>query len=145
MVFLVTNDTDPGFGMDSASHMTIEPFFVTFNLQGRLRTNQQLPPVATQRSSAKLSVSDQRVQRTGALVDYNETDLLTDLHAEADLGKGCVPVGGQFGLLGVEPSPPSVKVKSFFVTPEGGIVMKGFLWKKKKTVQWALYDLKEKL
>ena len=131
MVFLVTNDADPGFGMDSADHMTVEPFFVTPNLQGRLRTNQQFPRVATQRSSAKLSVSDQRVQRTGAPVDYNETDLLTDLHAEADLGEGCVPVGGQFGLLGVKSGLPSIKVKSFVVPPEGGIVMKGLLWKKK--------------
>ena len=98
MVFLVTNDADPGFGMDSADHMTVEPFFVTLKLQGPLRTNQQLPRVATQRSSAKLSVSDQRVQRTGAPVDYNEIKLLTDLHAEADLGEGCVPVGGKFGL-----------------------------------------------
>ena len=135
MVFLVTNDTDPGFGMDSAGHMTIEPFFVTLSLQGCIRTNQQLPRVSTQRSSTKLSVSDQRVQRIGAPVDYNETDLLTDLHAEANLGEGCVPVGGQFGLLGVKSGLPSIKVKSFFVAPEGGIVMKGLLWEK-KTVQW---------
>ena len=136
MVFLVTNDTDPGFGMDSAGHMTIEPFFVTLSLQGCIRTNQQLPRVSTQRSSTKLSVSDQRVQRIGAPVDYNETDLLTDLHAEANLGEGCVPVGGQFGLLGVKSGLPSIKVKSFFVAPEGGIVMKGLLWEK-KTVQWS--------
>ena len=144
MVFLVTNDADPGFGMDSADHMTVEPFFITLKLQGPLRTNQQLPRVATQRSSAKLSVSDQRVQRTGAPVDYNEIKLLTDLHAEADLGEGCVPEGGKFGLLGVKPGLPSIKVKSFFVAPEGGIVMKGLLWKK-KTVQRPLHDLKEKL
>ena len=119
MVFLVTNDTDPGFGMDSAGHMTIEPFFVTLSLQGCIRTNQQLPRVSTQRSSTKLSVSDQRVQRTGAPVDYNETDLLTDLHAEANLGEGCVPVGGQFGLLGVKSGLPSIKVKSFLCCSRG--------------------------
>ena len=144
MVFLVTNDTDPGFGMGSAGHMTIEPFFVTLSLQGRIRTNQQLPRVSTQRSSTKLSVSNQRVQRTSAPVDYNETDLLTDLHAEADLGEGCVPVGGQFGLLGVKSGLPSIKVKSFFVAPEGGTIMKGLLWEK-KTVRWPLHDLKENL
>ena len=47
--------------------------------------------------------------------------------AEVDLGKGCVPVGGKFNLLGVKPSLPSIKVKGFFVVPEGGIVMKSLL------------------
>lgn len=36
-------------------------------------------------------------------------------------------VGGKFSLLGVKPSLPSIKVKGFFVVPEGGIVMKSFL------------------
>ena len=72
-------------------------------------------------------VSNQRVRGTGVPVDYNEIKLLTDLHAEADLGKGCVPVGGKFGLLGVKPGLPSIKVKGFFVVPEGGIVMKSLL------------------
>ena len=39
------------------------------------------------------------------------------------------------GLLGVKSGLRSIKVKSFFVAPEGGIVMKGLLWEK-KTVQW---------
>ena len=54
-------------------------------------------------------------------VDYNEIDLLVDLHAEADLGEGCVPAGEQFGLLEVK---PSLHLKGFFVVPQGGIVMK---------------------
>ena len=27
------------------------------------------------------------------LIYYNKVDLLADLHTEADLGEGCVPVG----------------------------------------------------
>ena len=47
-----------------------------------------------------MPISDQRVQGVGLLVDDNKLDrLLTDLHTEADLGEGCVPVGGKFGFL----------------------------------------------
>jgi len=46
-----------------------------------------------------LPISDQRVQGVRLLVDDNKIDLVVDLHAEADLGEGCVPVGGKFGLL----------------------------------------------
>ena len=33
------------------------------------------------------------------MVDDNKPDPLADLHTEADLGEGSVPVGGQFSLL----------------------------------------------
>ena len=62
------------------------------------------------------------------LVDNNKLDLLADLHTKADLGEGCVPVGGKFGLLCVKPSFPSVKVEGFFVAPERGVVVKSLLW-----------------
>ena len=75
-----------------------------------------------------MPISDQRVQGVRLLVDDNKLDLLTDLHTEADLGEGCVPVGGKFGLLSVKPSLPSVKVKGFFVSPKGVIVVKRLLW-----------------
>ena len=71
-----------------------------------------------------MPISDQRVQGIRLLVDDNELDLLTDLHTEADLGEGCAPVGGKFGLLCVKPSLPSVKVKGFFVVPKTGVVVK---------------------
>ena len=74
-----------------------------------------------------MPISDQRVQGVRLPVDDNKPDLLTDLHTEADLGEGCVPVGGKFGLLRVKPSLPSVKVKGFFVAPERGIVFKSLL------------------
>ena len=67
---------------------------------------------------------DQWIQGTGGPVDYNKLDLLTDLHTEADLGEGCVPVGGKFGLLCVKPSLPFVKVKGFFVVPKTGVEVK---------------------
>ena len=35
----------------------------------------------------------------GVPVDGNESYLVADLHTEADLGEGCVPVGWQLGLL----------------------------------------------
>ena len=33
------------------------------------------------------------------LVDGKESYLVADLHTEADLGEGCVPVGWQLGFL----------------------------------------------
>ena len=75
-----------------------------------------------------MPISDQRVQGVRLLVDDNKFELLADLHTEADLGEGCVPVGGKFGLLCVKPSFPSVKVEGFFVTPERGVVVKSLLW-----------------
>ena len=62
------------------------------------------------------------------LVDDNKIDLLADLHTEADLGEGCVPVGRQLGLLGAEPSLPSFKVEGFVVAPKDRIVVKGSLY-----------------
>ena len=61
------------------------------------------------------------------LTDDEELDLLTDLHTEADLGEGCVPVGRQLGLLCVEPSLPSSKVIGISVAPKSRIVMERFL------------------
>ena len=52
---------------------------------------------------------------------------MTDLHTEADLGEGCVPVGRQLGLLCVEPSLPSYKVIGIPVAPKRRIVMESFL------------------
>ena len=74
-----------------------------------------------------MAVSDQRVQRTGGLVDSNKSYLVGDLHTEADPGEGCVPVGWQLGLLRIKPSPSSCNVVWIFVAPEVRIVMKSFL------------------
>ena len=74
-----------------------------------------------------MPISDQRVQGARLLVNDNKVDLVVDLHTEADLGEGRVPVGGKFGLLSVKPSPTSVKVKGFFVAPESGSVAKSLL------------------
>ena len=98
---------------------SIEPFLSTVFLQGGLRTNQRLPLATTQGGAPVLPISDQRVQGVRLLVDDNKFELLANLHTEADLGEGCVPVGGKFGLLCVKPSLPSVKVKGFFVAPKG--------------------------
>ena len=125
---VVTNDTDPGFGRTGMFTNSIETFLVTVELQGGLRTNQWLPRIKTQWGSAVLSITDQRVQEVRFLVDNNKLDLLADLHTKADLGEGCVPVRGEFGLLCVKPSLPSVKVEGFFVAPESGVVVKSLLW-----------------
>ena len=127
-VLVVTNDTDSRFGINRLITSSIKSFLVTVELQGGFRTNQQLPRVTTQWGVAVLPISDQRVQGVHLLIDDNKPDLLTDLHTEADLGEGCVPVGGQFSLLWVKPSLPSVKVKGFFVAPKGCFVMKCLLW-----------------
>ena len=128
IVFLVTNDTDSCFGKARIITNSIESILVTVVLQGGFRTNQWLPLVTTQWGAAVLPISDQTVQGVRLLVDDNKSDLLADLHAEADLGEGSVPVGGQFSLSWVKPSLPSVRVEGFFVAPKGCFVMKCLLW-----------------
>ena len=59
---------------------------------------------------------------------YSKFRLAVNHHTEADLREGCVPVGWKFGLIWVEASLPSIKVKSFVVAPKGGIVVKRLLW-----------------
>ena len=71
------------------------------------------------------------MQRSGLLVENNELDLLADLHTQADLGEGCVPVGWQFSLLIVKPGLPSWKVIGILVTPKPRAVMECFLKYKK--------------
>ena len=131
-VYFITKDTDSCFSHVSTVMLlvtlSVKSFPVTANLQGSLRANQRLPRVTTQWGAAVLPISDQRVQGVCLLFDDNELDLLVDLHTEADLGEGCVPVRGKFGLLWVKPSPPSVKFKGFFVAPETGVVVKRLLW-----------------
>ena len=52
---------------------------------------------------------------------------MVDLHTEADLGEGCVPVGGKLRFMVVKSSLPSNNVKGFLVAPKGLIVEKRFL------------------
>ena len=125
---LVTNDTNSCFGMTTTTTNSIEPFLVTVVLQGGFRTNQRLPRVTTQQGVAVLPISDQRVQGVGLLVDNNKLGLVViDLHTEADLGEGCVPVGGKLRFMVVKSSLPSNNVKGFLVAPKGLIVEKRFL------------------
>ena len=142
IVAVVTNDTDSCFGTANTTTNSIEPFLVTVVLQGGFRTNQRLPGVTTQWGAAELPISDQRVQGVGLLVDNNKLGLVViDLHTKADLGKGCVPAGGKFGLLWVKPSLPSVKFKGFFFAPERGIVFKSLLWEKQvlgRQINWTI-------
>ena len=140
-VFVVTNNTYSCFGITKITTNSIEPFPVTVFLQGGIRINQWLPLVTTQWGAAVFPISDQRVQGIRLLVDDNKLDLLADLHTEADLGEGCVPVGGKFGLLWVKPSLPSFKVKGFFVAPESGTVVKSLLWEKQvldRQINWTI-------
>ena len=75
-----------------------------------------------------MPISDQRVQGVRLLVDNNKLGLaVIDLHTEADLGEGCVPVGGKLRFVVVKPSLPSVKIRGFVVTPKGVIVVKRLL------------------
>jgi len=61
------------------------------------------------------------------LINDNKFELLANLHTEADLGEGCVPVGRQLGLLHIESSLSTCNVEAFFVAPKSGIVMEGSL------------------
>ena len=128
IVLVVTNDTDSCFGKKVRSTTkSIEPFLVAVYLQWGLRTNQRLPHVTTQSGVAVLPISDQRVQGVRLLVNDSKIDLVVDLHTEADLGEGCVPVGGKLRFMVVKPSLPSNKLKGFLVAPKGLIVEKCFL------------------
>ena len=44
------------------------------------------------------SAISEYVQGTGALSGFHKIDLVVDLDIKADLGEGCVPGGGKFGL-----------------------------------------------
>ena len=127
VVFIVTKYTDSCFRWERITTNSIEPFLVTVVLQGGLRTNQWLPLITTQWGVAVLPISDQWIQGTGALSDFNKVDLVVDLHTEADLGEGCVPVGGKLRFMVVKPSLTSRKVKGFLVAPRGVIVVKRIL------------------
>ena len=117
VVFIVTKYTDSCFRMVTMNTSSIEPFLVTVVLQGGLRTNQWLPLVTTQWGVAVLPISHQSIQGTGALRDFDKIDLVVDLHSEADLGEGCVPVGGKFCLLWVKSSLASINIKAVFIFP----------------------------
>ena len=67
------------------------------------------------------------MQGTGALVEFNKIDLVVNLHTEANLRKGRVPVGGKFCLPRVEPILSAVNVKGVFVLPKCRIVVKSLL------------------
>ena len=125
---LVTKDTDSCFRACSHGTFCVEAFLVTGELQGGIRTNYGLPLVTTQWGAAVLPISDQWIQGTGALSDFNKIDLVVDLHTEADLGEGCVPVGGKFGFLWVKPSLSSINIKGVFILPVCRGVVERWLW-----------------
>ena len=128
IVFIVAEDSNSCFRLVSTKillvTLDIKSFLVTVELHGGLRTNQRLPGVTTQWGVAVFPISDQWMQRSRGPFDYNKPGLVVNPDTEADLGEGCVPVGGKFGLLWVEPSFPSVKVEGFFVSPKTGVVVK---------------------
>ena len=49
--------------------------------------------VTTQWGGAVFPISNQREQWVGAPVNQNKPELMTNLHTEAHLGEGCIPVG----------------------------------------------------
>ena len=127
VILVVRSDADSCFGVIRLTTDNIEPFRVTVNLQRGLWANKLLPRVTTQWGVSVFLVSDQWVKRAGLHIDYNESDLFTDLHTETDLGEGCVPVSRQLGLLWVESSLPSSSVVFNFITPVTRIIVKGTL------------------
>ena len=138
ILLAVSKDTNSCFWKAFSTGGGVEAFFITVGLQGRLRANQSLPRVTTQWGGAVFAVSDQCEQRVGLLLDDKELDLLADLHTEADLGEGCVPVGRQLGLLRVKSSLASCQVVGISVAPKPRIVMAVFL---KYKQEWVSYKL----
>ena len=140
ILLVVSKDTDSCFRRSAAiGTNSVEAFLVTVGLQGRLGTNQRLPRVTTQWCGSIFAVSNQCEQRVGLLLDDKELDLLADLHTEADLGEGCVPVGWQLGLLSVKPSLASCQVVGISVAPKARIVVERFLIYKQAWVSNKLY------
>ena len=127
VILVVRSDADSRFGVMRLVTQNIKSFLVTVRLQGGLWANECFPRVTTQRGVSVFSVSDQWVKRAGLRIDYNESDLFTDLHTETDLGEGRVPVSRQLGLLWVESSLPSSSVVFNFITPVTRIIVKGTL------------------
>ena len=75
------------------------------------------------------------IQGTGALSDFNKIGLLADLHTEADLGEGCVPVGGKFGLLWVKSSLASINIEGVFILPVCRGVVERLLWEEQLKIK----------
>ena len=124
IILLVAKNTNSCFGTRASGINSIEPFFVTVELQGGLWANQWLPRATTQWGFVVLPFSYQWVQRVGLLVDDDEVNLIADPYTKTDLGERCVPVGRLLGLLWVEPSLPSRKFVFNFVTPVLWVIMK---------------------
>ena len=94
-IFVVSNDTDSCLGMTRWATYSIEPFYVTVELQRALGSKQALPHLTSHWCGMELPFSDQWVQRVSALVEGDKICcfLARDLHAETELGKWRVPVG----------------------------------------------------
>ena len=73
------------------------------------------------------SVGNDRVKRGSSQVDLYEIHLIIDLHSEADLGEGRVPVCCQLDFIRVECLSRKRGPVASFVAPVGRIVMKRFL------------------
>ena len=98
IILFITNDTDSCLGKvffvpGMIIVICIESFLVTVALQWSSRTNQVLPRATPQWCLAISPISDQCEERVSVLIDDNIPELLSNLHAETDLGEGCVPVG----------------------------------------------------
>lgn len=92
-ILLIGGEADSCFGLPRVVSHRIETFFAAVGLQGGLWANQPLPRVTTQWGGAVFPVSDKRIEWVGVPVDHNESELMTNLYTEADLGEGCLPVG----------------------------------------------------
>ena len=78
-VLIVSYLTNSCFRKITYGTYSIEALLVTVQLQRARRTNQLLPLVTTQGSSAVCPISNQWVQRVGLLVNDNKPELSTNL------------------------------------------------------------------
>ena len=72
IVFLISDDSNSNSRGTVHSSLRVEPFFVTFKLQGGIGTNQRLPFIPTQRSRTVFTISNEVIQWGCCLIHLQE-------------------------------------------------------------------------
>ena len=131
-VVLVVSDQTDSYIAPSGRN-SVKPFLVTVWLQRGGRPNKGHPRATTEMGGSVMTIRDQWVKGWRLLVNYNKSNLVVDLHSEADLWEICAPVTWQLGLPFIKPGHPAREVEGFLVAPVAGLKVEGFLkWKAEK-------------
>ena len=97
-VVLVVSDQTDSYPAPSW-RTSVKPFLVTAVwFQGGGRPNKGHPIATTEMGGSVMPIRDQWVKGWGLHVNYNKSNVVVDLHSQADLWEICAPVPWQLGL-----------------------------------------------